>query len=174
MKVIANALGKWVASDGSRYDIRCTEPVVMDPVLRKARRQAFTAECIAAGYTRQPLTEIETLRLLKKQEIASARYNTEMGGFRQSPEDGGLFIHTDSRTRVLLLAAITNGASDPTYVVHNWKTKEGTFITLDLSQINTIYQAVNVFIEAQFAKEASLCVLIDAATTESEIDSITW
>ena len=110
----------------------------------------------------------------KKADIATARYEQEMGGFNLPPEQGGMFVRTDARNRTLLNAAAIRAAADPAYEVPNWKTAEGAFNTLTNSMILALDQAVRDFIAAQFAKEAELTAQIDSAKTPEEVRAITW
>lgn len=131
-------------------------------------REEADAEALAAGY----VLDLSTARRHKKSEIASARYNAEFGGFTEP--NTGIFVRTDGRTRTLLNAAMLRAKDDPSYVIENWKTSDGSFITLDAATVLALDSAVHTFIESQFAKEAALSAQIDAATTRSEIRAITW
>lgn len=189
MKAIENKFGKFVDGNGTRFNLRNTSPKIDKPEegieipddiqevidqQKKDRQAAFRVEFTAAGYTRSPLTDVEVARMVRKVEIATERWKTEMGGFRLPAENGGMFIHTDARTRTLLVGAAVNANADPEYTVPHWKTKEGSFVVLDAATILLIYGAVNQFIAAQWAQEAALTVELDAAETEKEINAITW
>jgi len=110
----------------------------------------------------------------KKAEIATARYAEEMGGFNLPAEQGGMFVRTDARNRTLLNAASVRAASDPAYEVPNWKTAEGTFVTLSNAMILLLNGAVEQFIAGCFAKEKALNDSIAATTTVQAINAITW
>jgi len=111
-------------------------------------------------------------RLAKKASFANQRYRDEFAGF--TDPTSGMFVRTDERTRTLLNAASLRASADPTYEVANWKTAEGTFITLTNAMILALDQAVRDFIAAQFAKEATLSAQIDSATTIEELNGIEW
>ena len=117
---------------------------------------------------------LDDVKAKKKEKIAAVRYDQEMGGFQLSPHQGGLFVRTDARTRTLLNGAALRASADPAYVVLNWKTAEGTFITLSNAMILTLNGTVEQFIAGCFAKEKALCDSIDSATTIEEVNSIQW
>ena len=115
---------------------------------------------------------LQEWKVLQKRKTASRRYRAEFGGFTEP--NSGLFVRTDGRTRSLLTAAKLRAQADAAYVVENWKTANGTFITLDAPTIIALESAVHDFIEAQFAKEADLSAQIDSATTIEEVKAIHW
>ena len=159
MQVVETKFGRF-RKDGKRYRIR--------PDAGQTQQER-TAEAVAAGYV---VDVIGAHRLEKKTEIAAARYEAEFGGF--TDPTSGLFVRTDNRTRPLLTAAAIRAVSDPSYEVANWKTSEGSFITLPNAMILALDQTVRDFIAAQFAKEAALYAQIDSATTSEEVRAITW
>ncbi|QHI70473.1 DUF4376 domain-containing protein [Tichowtungia aerotolerans] len=120
----------------------------------------------------QDIPELSKAQETQKAKIAASRYDAEFGGF--TDEASGMFCRTDERTRSLLTAAKVRATEDETYTVSNWKTSEGTFITLSNATIIALESAMHDFIEAQFAKEAALCVQIDSATTNEEVEAISW
>lgn len=122
--------------------------------------------------TRDQLPVSEQAKAKKKKKIARMRYEAEMGGFTEP--NTGMFVRTDGRTRTLLNAAMLRINADPNYEMQNWKTADGSFITLQAATITALDSAVEQFIAAQFAKEASLISQIDAATTMGEFNAIEW
>ena len=127
-----------------------------------------------SGKLIQVLSHLEISKSAKKAEIATARYDVEMGGFTLQPEQGGMFVRTDARNRTLLTAAALRATSDPTYEVPNWKTHAGDFITLTNATILQLNGAVEQFIAGCFAKEKALNDAIAAATTIQEVNVIIW
>lgn len=115
---------------------------------------------------------LEEWKAIKKQYMASRRYDAEFGGFTEP--NSGMFVRTDERTRILLLGGESKAKNDPNYTVPHWKTAEGIFITLNASTLLTLADAMHTFINAQFAKEEALCTAIDTATTIEEVRAIRW
>ena len=159
MQVVETKFGRF-SKEGKRYRIRPSNGQT---------QQERTAEALAAGYV---VDVVGAHRLEKKTEIAAARYDAEFGGF--TDPSTGMVVRTDERTRTLLTAAAVRAASDPSYEVANWKTSDGSFITLTNAMILALDQAVRDFIAAQFAKEASLSAQIDNAATPEEVNAIHW
>jgi hypothetical protein len=162
MKIVETGFGKW-KKDGQFYKLAPSAGQTL---------AEMRAEAEAAGFTLVTPSALEKAAMLKKREIASARYDAEFGGF--TDPNSGLFVRTDERTRSLLTAAKLRAQADAAYLVENWKTADGSFLTLDASTIIALESAVHDFIEAQFAKEAALAAQIDAATTTEEVSAIQW
>ena len=100
----------------------------------------------------------------KKAEIAQARYEAEIA------EVNG--IRTDRESQALITGAVVKAMQDPNYTC-NWKSIDG-FVTLNVSQIIAIADAVRAHVQSCFDHEAELIPLIEAATTQAELDSINW
>jgi len=106
----------------------------------------------------------EDLRNRKYREIAQARYNAEIAGING--------IRTDRESQGLITGAALKAIQDNTYTC-KWKGIDG-FITLNATQIIAIADAVRQHVQSCFDHEAELLPLIEAATTEAELDLITW
>jgi len=165
MKTIELKTGRYT-KDGINYSIRREES--------DTQRAGQYAE--ENGYGVRTHEEVRFSVALKQKlgAIAKARYEQEMGGFQLPAEQGGMFVRTDPRNRTLLVSAALKATSDPAYEVENWKTSEGTFITLTNAMILLLNAAVHEFIAASFAQEAQLSAAIDAATTTEELAAINW
>jgi hypothetical protein len=61
---------------------------------------------------------------------------------------------------------------DSTYTCR-WKGIDG-FVTLNATQIIAIADAVRAHVQSCFDHEAELVPLIEAATTEAELEAINW
>ncbi|QHI70146.1 DUF4376 domain-containing protein [Tichowtungia aerotolerans] len=162
MKIVETGFGKW-KKDGQFYKLAPSAGQTI---------AAMKAEAEAAGYTLVAPSVLEKAAMFKKREIASARYEAEFSGFTEP--NSGLFVRTDERTRSLLTAAKLRAQANAAYLVENWKTADGTFITLDAPTIIALESAVHDFIEAQFAKEADLVARINAVSTIEEVAAIQW
>lgn len=169
MKIIENTEGRF-EKDGVRYDI----------IKESDDTQLPREYAIENGYELYKTDEqkariskrFNMVKNMKKREIANARYEAEFGGFTES--NSGLFVRTDSRTRTLINSATIRANSDSDYTVKNWKTSDGSFITLDNATIKALDSAMHDFIEAMFEKEAQLNTVIENATTIDELNSIVW
>jgi len=111
----------------------------------------------------------EDLRNRKYREIAQARYNAEIAGVTIN----GVSIKTDRETQAVLTAACLQAYIDSGYSL-NWKTGDGTFVSLAAEQIMAFGTAVRAHVQSCFDREAELLPLIEAATTEAELNLITW
>lgn len=108
------------------------------------------------------------LKIRKKQEIATARYEEEISGIVFD----GYQIATDRDSQSLITGAALAAMQDSSYNVR-WKTTSG-FITLTSDQILSVAQAVRAHVQACFDAEADLTAAIDAAESIAELESIVW
>ena len=106
----------------------------------------------------------EDLRDRKYREIAQARYNAEIAGING--------IRTDRESQGLITGAALKAMQDNTYTCR-WKGIDG-FVTLTAPQIIAIADAVRAHVQGCFDREAELLPLIEAATTEAELEAISW
>ena len=106
----------------------------------------------------------EDLRNRKYREIAQARYNAEIAGVNG--------IRTDRESQGLITGAALKAMQDNTYTC-NWKGIDG-FITLTAPQIIAIADVVRQHVQSCFDHEAELLPLIEAATTQAELNVVKW
>ena len=111
-----------------------------------------------------PKIPFSTAKENKYTEIAAARYNEEIAGING--------IRTDRESQGLITGAALKAMQDSTYTC-KWKGIDG-FVTLNATQIIAIADAVRAHVQSCFDHEAELLPLIAAATTEAELDLITW
>lgn len=109
-----------------------------------------------------------TAKEAKKDEIAQARYNAEIAGVTIN----GVSIKTDRESQGLITGAALKAMQDNTYVCR-WKGIDG-FVELTAPQIIAIADAVRQHVQSCFDHEAELLPLIEAATTQAELDAIEW
>ncbi len=100
----------------------------------------------------------------KKASIAQARYEAEIAGVNG--------IRTDRESQALITGAALKAMQDPDYTCR-WKGIDG-FVTLTAPLIIAIADAVRQHVQSCFDHEAELIPLIEAATTQAELDSINW
>lgn len=105
----------------------------------------------------------------KKASIAQARYEAEIAGATIN----GVLIKTDRETQAVLTSACLQAYIDSGYSL-NWKTGDGTFVSLSGEQIMAFGTAVRAHVQGCFNHEAELIPLIEAATTQAELDAIGW
>ena len=106
----------------------------------------------------------EDLRNRKYREIAQARYNAEIAGING--------IRTDRESQGLITGAALKAMQDSTYTC-KWKGIDG-FVTLNATQIIAVADSVRQHVQSCFDHEAELLPLIEAATTEAELEAIKW
>ena len=109
------------------------------------------------------------LKARKYREIATARYNAEIAGVTFN----GVLIKTDRETQAVLTAAYLQAYIDSGYSL-NWKTGDGTFVSVPAEQIMAFGTAVRQHVQGCFDHEAELLPLIASATTQAELDAIEW
>ena len=100
----------------------------------------------------------------KKAEIATARYNAEIAGING--------IRTDRESQSLITGAALKAMQDNTYTCR-WKGIDG-FVELTAPQIIAVADSVRQHVQSCFDHEAELLPLIEAATTEAELNAIKW
>ena len=105
----------------------------------------------------------------KNAEIAQARYNAEIAGVTIN----GVLIKTDRETQAVLTAACLQAYIDSGYSL-NWKTGDGTFVSLPAEKIMAFGTAVRAHVQSCFDHEAELLPLIASAETEAELEAINW
>lgn len=105
----------------------------------------------------------------KKASIAQARYEAEIAGATIN----GVLIKTDRETQAVLTSACLQAYIDSGYSL-NWKTGDGTFVSLSGEQIMAFGTAVRAHVQACFDHEAELLPLIESATTQEELQKISW
>ena len=111
---------------------------------------------------------LDDLKQRKKAEIASARYEYEISGITFHD----VHITTDREDQAMITATALSAVLDQTYTTV-WKGADG-YLTLNASEILEMARAVADHVESAFAEEKRLVELIDSATTEEELSSITW
>ena len=110
-----------------------------------------------------PMT-LEDCRFAKKAEIANARWQAETSGVNG--------IRTDRESQSMITGAALKAMQDSEYTC-KWKMEAG-FVELSAAQILAIADAVRAHVQSCFDREAELLVLVDAATTPEELESIRW
>ena len=111
-----------------------------------------------------PKIPFSTVKENKYTEIAAARYNEEIAGING--------IRTDRESQGLITGAALKAIQDSTYTC-KWKGIDG-FVELTAPQIIAVADSVRAHVQSCFDHEAELLPLIEAATTEAELDLITW
>ena len=111
-----------------------------------------------------PKIPFSTAKENKYTEIAAARYNEEIAGING--------IRTDRESQGLITGAALKAIQDSTYTC-KWKGIDG-FVELTAPQIIAVADSVRAHVQSCFDHEAELLPLIEAATTEAELDLITW
>lgn len=108
---------------------------------------------------------LSVLKEYKKAEIAQSRFEAETAGIYG--------IKTDRESQGILTGAVLQAVIYPTYSLE-WKTIDGTFVTLSAEEIMTVGRTVREYVQAQFNKEAKLCDMINSSETTEEVKKITW
>ncbi len=116
-----------------------------------------------------PLPTLDEAKAAKKNEIADARWDVEIGGI----EVGGIPIKTDDRSKSLLKAAYDEAKEDPGFR-DGWKGADGVFREVDAATIIAVYNALRQHVRDCFAKEARKLAEIDAAKTQEAVRGIVW
>lgn len=96
--------------------------------------------------------------------IAEARYQHEAAGIVV----GNMAIDTDRESQSKMTAAMLRADRDPSYTI-DWKTGDGSFVTLEAALVTSIADLVDRYVQACFSREAELADAL-AKGTYSETD----
>ena len=102
----------------------------------------------------------EAVRKDESNRITARRNVAIASGIRVA----GVSVQTDDHSQQRITGAALAAALDPQTEI-NWKTADGSFVTLDASQIIAIAQAVRLHVQACFDREADLLSALDAGLT---------
>ena len=119
-----------------------------------------------------PIIKPPTLAQLKeskKDQIASNRYDAEVGGV----EFGGYRMHTDRESQSKYTGAIVAYQAVGKHPAA-WKTVDGWMPIETAETLLELATAVQEHINACYAKEAALEQAIHSATTVKEVEAIKW
>ena len=112
--------------------------------------------------------KFEQARERKRGEIAAARFEAETAGI----DVNGFTVRTDRESQSLITGAALKAMQDSTYTC-KWKGIDG-FVELTAPQIIAVADGVRQHVQGCFDHEAELLPLIEAATTEAELEAISW
>lgn len=101
--------------------------------------------------------------------IAAARWDAETA----SVSIGGLAIQADRESRGILAQAVQL-ADMGALTEARWKAADGSFVTLTADQLRGAMMALAAHVQARFDQERSRLAEIAAATTNDEIDEVSW
>lgn len=112
-----------------------------------------------------------TLEVLRTEKLEALRIR------RNVSRDGGIIVSgtpipTDEETRSVLTGTRLKTVTDDPFSVSDWKVTNGVFATLSQAQIIDISNAVVAHVQACFTQERVLTDLINAATTEIELNAV--
>ncbi len=114
-----------------------------------------------------PPVTLESTKAEKKAKIADWRWAREVGGVTV----GGAKIRTDRESQAQVTSAFTSLANNLIESV-DFKTADGTWVTLGLAQVSAVAQAVATHVQQSFTIEKQLVALVDAVTTIEEVQAI--
>lgn len=102
----------------------------------------------------------------KTERLSAKRYAIETGGITVS----GATVATDRESQGLIDGAARLAACEPDETI-KFKAVTG-WVTLDAATMDAIAVAVGRHVRQCFAREAELAALIEAATTQQELDAV--
>lgn len=112
---------------------------------------------------------LDEAKKIKKQEIADARYQTEIAGITV----GGHFVATDDRSKSLIFAAAGRARADAAYTV-GWKKANGEWVDLTAPEIIAVDEALTQWVEDCFSRERYFCGVIDNKETVEQVVGVKW
>jgi len=114
-----------------------------------------------------PAPTLDELKILKIAEIAAWRYAEETGGIVVD----GLPITTDRDSQVAVTSAYANLKNGLISSV-NWKTANGSWVTLELAEFEQIAKQVALHVQACFTQERQLVELVNKATSGEAVAAV--
>lgn len=150
-----------------------------DPVIEIANNRA-TATYPVLDYTQEEVDRIlEEAKEKKRNEIAAARWDEMSTPTTVDNYDAVWYADKESMNDMLRASIDMQTAVDLGYLPIeetnvSWKTAEGTFVTLNLTDLVTIRLLLSQRQQSLYAKEAMLLNQINSATTPDEVSLIVW
>lgn len=129
---------------------------------------AYKAWC-AKGNTAQPEFGPEYIAAQRRTAIADRRYKAEIAGISV----GGVAVYTDRTTQNKLTATAFRASRDPSYTV-DWKTLDGSFVTLNAELILHIADAVGDYVQECYTREGILGYLLTNGTYTDSMLNEGW
>jgi hypothetical protein len=121
---------------------------------------------LAKGNTPQPEFSAEVIAAKRRIAIADRRFNAEVAGITV----GGIPVYTDRTTQNKLTAAAFRASRDPNYTV-DWKTLDGSFVSLTAELILYVADAVGDYVQACYTREGVLGYMLTNGTyTDSMLE----
>lgn len=116
--------------------------------------------------------EIETalvaaVKVVRWQEIKSERDRRKAGGVKVDVENGDKWFHSDDSSRIQQLGLVMFGVAVPPV---QWKTMDGSFVSMTQELANQIFQAVASADQAIFAKAEDHRIAMEASADPASYD----
>ena len=124
-----------------------------------------------AGQT-YTITATNEAKAAKIRELEAARYQAEIAGTTVAAL-GGAFVRTDKETQNELGKALALLTIDPTFEI-DWKFPDGTIVHLAKAQIEAVAQEVFSHVQQTRTDYKVKAEAVAVATTQEELESITW
>lgn len=121
------------------------------------------------GSTPYVETSLTTVKSTKLAQLADWRYTLEVGGVTIE----GITVST-SRQSQAQLTSTYNNLKDGLISSVEWKQIGGSFVTLNLTQMEKVVAAVALHIQTSFSTEKIYSEQIKACTSIAEVDAITF
>lgn len=117
---------------------------------------------------------MDYLRDQKKSELDTRCDESIMGGFPSSALGVAHTYPSDFTAMVYFNATLNRFMNDPTFTTANQKTVDAGYLSHTKEQFIKVFNDGHAFGEAQIAHLNTLKAQVDTATTEADIDAITW
>jgi hypothetical protein len=121
---------------------------------------------LSKGNTPAPEFSAEYIAEQRRKAIADRRFKAEVAGIVV----GGISVYSDRTTQNKLTATAFRASRDPNYTV-DWKTLDGSFVTLTADLILYIADAVGDYVQACYTREGILGYMLTNGTyTDSMLE----
>lgn len=112
---------------------------------------------------------LQDLKDAQWRQIKQARSQAEYAGFTW---DGSTF-DSDATSQNRITGAVTLAQMSPDFTI-GWVLKDNTVRTLNQTEMLQVGATLGQHVATIFAKAAGLRVLIEAATTQAEVEAVGW
>ena len=152
---VRNSLGIYPESNGTKPDTK---------YYTFTTETSFDGTHVNISYTNVVARDIDKLKVDLKNKLANHRYNIETGNIAFNTK----VVSTNRETQSTLRHEFQEAKADTNYTVE-WKMLDGTFVTLNATQIINAATKIKAHVQSTFKAEKAHLAVIDALTVPEDV-----